>query len=228
MNTTSISRKRRFSDSVVQCCRSPISSKSASPIHSPPSPWPLRFGFELETMIRPKSSTGINVPGDTSVAEQRRFGFRLLATIARALNEGGFPSTVFDPNEDDKPNYSVWNVMLDGSLSKRHQRDGYYPVEIVSPVMDADMDGKWSELVDKLWRTLLQSFEFRGLANLFATIESLDRNDIVDLISPSKFYAWNFLPSRTDGHGSIEFRRPPGVIGAKKTKHWIAFTLAFV
>ncbi|KAF5718852.1 amidoligase enzyme [Fusarium mundagurra] len=161
MDTISVSRKRRFSDSVVQCCRSPTSSKSASPSPSSPCPLPLRFGFELETMIRPKSSTGIDVPGDTSVAEQRRFGFRLLPTIARALNEGGFPSTVFDPNEDDKPDYSVWNVMLDGSLSKRHQRDGYYPVEIVSPVMDADMNGKWSELVDRLWRTLLQSFEFR-------------------------------------------------------------------
>jgi hypothetical protein len=68
----------------------------------------------------------------------------------------------------------------------------------------------------------------RGLAKLFATIDSLDRDSIADLISPGKFFAWNFLPSKSDGHGSIEFRRPPGVITAKKAKHWIAFTLAFV
>ncbi|WZH40908.1 putative amidoligase enzyme-domain-containing protein [Fusarium acuminatum] len=113
-------------------------------------------------MIRPRSSTGMDIPGETSsVAEQRRFAFQLLPIISQALNKDGFRATVFDPNEDENPDYSVWNIMLDGSLSKRHQQDGYYPVEIVSPVLDADMDSKWTKLVDGLWKTLLQSFEFR-------------------------------------------------------------------
>ncbi|KAF5017107.1 hypothetical protein F66182_11014 [Fusarium sp. NRRL 66182] len=301
MDNINISRKRRFSDSVVECRPSPTSSTISTPIHPSSEPLPLRFGFELETMIRPKSSIGIHVPVESSVAEQRRFGFQLLPAISHDLEQGGFRSTVFDPNEVEHPDYSVWNVMLDGSLSKRHQRDGYYPVEIVSPILDADTEGEWAGLVDRLWRTLLQSFEFRmdstcgfhihtsfsrgdismsqlrnvakavafwepatarhcplsrqdsvipfcvsntrapeirsmlqahgplrGMAKLFATIDKLDRDEIVDLICPSKFFAWNFLPSRTDGHGSIEFRKPPGVISAKKAKHWIAFTLAFV
>jgi hypothetical protein len=43
-----------------------------------------------------------------------------------------------------------------------------------------------------------------------------------------KYRAWNFLPDKDKGHGSVEFRRPPGVVNFKKSKHWIAFTMAFI
>ncbi|KAI1465084.1 uncharacterized protein F4812DRAFT_439479 [Daldinia caldariorum] len=56
----------------------------------------------------------------------------------------------------------------------------------------------------------------------------MDRDEIVDFISPSKYFAWNLQPSKDGKSGSIEFRRPPGVDTAKKAKHWIAFTMAFV
>ncbi|KAL8834341.1 MAG: hypothetical protein Q9170_003796 [Blastenia crenularia] len=68
----------------------------------------------------------------------------------------------------------------------------------------------------------------RGLAYAFDKIDDYTRDDIIGYICPEKHMAWNLLPSRTDGHGSIEFRRPPGVVTAKKAKHWIAFAMAFV
>ncbi|KAH3908047.1 hypothetical protein HBI56_150000 [Parastagonospora nodorum] len=45
---------------------------------------------------------------------------------------------------------------------------------------------------------------------------------------PDKCRAWNFLPAKDTGHGSVEFRRPPGVVNSKKSKHWIAFAMAFI
>ena len=68
----------------------------------------------------------------------------------------------------------------------------------------------------------------RGLQYAYDYIDTLGIDAIVDFICPDKFRAWNFRPCRTGGHGSIEFRRAPGVVTAKKTKHWIAFTLAFI
>ena len=68
----------------------------------------------------------------------------------------------------------------------------------------------------------------RGVRHAFRHIDHASRDGIVDYVCPDKHRAWNFLPARETGHGSVEFRRPPGVITAKKAKHWIAFTMAFV
>ena len=68
----------------------------------------------------------------------------------------------------------------------------------------------------------------RGIRHAFSHINHASRNDIVDYVCPDKHRAWNFLPARETGHGSVEFRRPPGVATSKKAKHWIAFTMAFV
>ncbi|KAF2188329.1 hypothetical protein K469DRAFT_703837 [Zopfia rhizophila CBS 207.26] len=68
----------------------------------------------------------------------------------------------------------------------------------------------------------------RGVRHAFRHIDHASRDDIVNYVCPDKHRAWNFLPARETGHGSVEFRRPPGVVTAKKAKHWIAFTMAFV
>ena len=68
----------------------------------------------------------------------------------------------------------------------------------------------------------------QGLQLAFEHIDRAGVNEIVRYVCPDKYRAWNFLPCKTGGTGSIEFRRPPGVVTAKKTKHWIAFTMAFV
>ena len=76
---------------------------------------------------------------------------------------------------------------------------------------------------------LRRSGPLRGLRLAFDYVDSVDRDTIiVDYVCPDKFRAWNFLPSRTGKPGSSEFRRGPGVVTAKKAKHWIAFTMAFV
>jgi len=67
----------------------------------------------------------------------------------------------------------------------------------------------------------------RGLQHAFDYIDNTTRDAIVDYVCPDKYRAWNFIPSKEGGFGSIEFRRAPGVVDAKKSKHWIAFTMAF-
>lgn len=59
-------------------------------------------------------------------------------------------------------------------------------------------------------------------------IDELPRDELVSLVCPDKYRAWNLLPAREGKAGSIEFRRPPGVCNSKKAKHWIAFTMSFV
>lgn len=59
-------------------------------------------------------------------------------------------------------------------------------------------------------------------------IDQTPRDELVRLVCPDKYRAWNFLPAREGKAGSIEFRRPPGVSTAKKAKHWVAFTMSFV
>ena len=69
---------------------------------------------------------------------------------------------------------------------------------------------------------------WRGHQAAFDLIDNATRDQVVDYICPDKYRAWNVLPSKQDGFGSIEFRRAPGVVTAKQSKHWIAFTMAFI
>ncbi|KAM7197907.1 hypothetical protein V8F20_006355 [Naviculisporaceae sp. PSN 640] len=228
-------------------------------------------------MVRPKDMSLLPAP-EASVSERRRFAFRLLDNISKSLSAAGYAANVFDPSEQDAPDYTLWNVMMDGSLSKAHICDGFYPVEIVTPVLPADKD--WARTIDGFWAAMHSEYEFRqdttcgfhihislhngrccplsrrdnitsfcnsnlraafprrlfelhgplvGIKDVFNKIDAFtDRDHLIDFICPSKHCSWNFLPAKTGKPGSIEFRRPPGVTSAKKAKHWIAFTMAFV
>ncbi|PSN68249.1 hypothetical protein BS50DRAFT_633861 [Corynespora cassiicola Philippines] len=68
----------------------------------------------------------------------------------------------------------------------------------------------------------------RGLRGAEKCIDFSTRNAAIYYVCPDKYRAWNFLPAKDNGHGSIEFRRPPGVVNSKKAKHWIAFTMSFI
>jgi len=68
----------------------------------------------------------------------------------------------------------------------------------------------------------------RFLKYVFDKIDKADRDEVIRLVCPDKYRAWNFMPAREGGLGSIEHRRPPGVTDAVRSKHWIAFTLSFV
>ncbi|KAL8713432.1 MAG: hypothetical protein Q9225_006786 [Loekoesia sp. 1 TL-2023] len=211
------------------------------------------------------------------------------------------PCNVFEPDSEEAPDYTKWNVMLDASVSKKHMvPEHFFPLEVVSPKIVADRD--WVQAIDSFWSVILGHFELRrdtscgfhihissvrgsysldqlrmmakavifwepatkrctptsrhdrfldycksniahgvpvvealrgsgplrGLVQAYDYIDNASRDAIIDYICPDKYRAWNFLPSRTGGTGSIEFRRPPGVVTAKKAKHWIAFTMTFV
>ena len=56
----------------------------------------------------------------------------------------------------------------------------------------------------------------------------MPHDEVVHFICPDKYRAWNLLPCKEDGFGSIEFCRPRGVVNAKQAKRWIVFTMAFV
>ncbi|KAF2637555.1 hypothetical protein P280DRAFT_482984 [Massarina eburnea CBS 473.64] len=310
---------RRFSLSTASPVRAaprlailpPISpSPPASP--SPPtSPvydhLPFNFGAEFELIIRPKDISSLSPDArlpdfDASHRQMRDFNRALLRVVSKLLSDSGFACKVFDPNEDEeaKPDYSQWHTTLDASLSKGHTADGFYPVEIVTPVVKAD--ATWVATIDKFWSIMQRHFELRrdtscgmhihispqqgkfdidqlrriakavvlwerdtarcappsrddhaqdfclsnvkgrvpvaddlwthgplrGIRHAFRHIDHASRNEIVRYVCPDKHRAWNFLPARETGHGSVEFRRPPGVVTAKKAKHWIAFTMAFV
>lgn len=87
---------------------------------------PFCFGCEIEIMIRSRSSSGLQLPHKGfSASQQRRYNFRLLEVIARALTDNGLACQVFDPAEQDCPDYTVWNAMLDASLSRAHLCDGF-------------------------------------------------------------------------------------------------------
>ncbi|KAF4633001.1 hypothetical protein G7Y89_g5121 [Cudoniella acicularis] len=264
---------------------------------------PLSFGAEFEMIIRPRADflqrySLVLPPFDSSERAFRDFNFSLLRSISNLITMTLFPCVVYDQNEGPKPNYKMeWHVTLDGSLSKKHRRDGFYPVEIVSSIIRGD--ASWAMVIDKFWAMLNTSFEFRrdmscgfhihispatesyslaqlrqmakavafwepmtarcappsrqddvlgmfksnvsnalslavdlstvgGFAYVCRQIDSLARDEVCEYLCPDKHNSWNFRNAKEGGFGSIEFRRPPGVVDAKKAKHWIAFTMAFV
>lgn len=39
-------------------------------------------------------------------------------------------------------------------------------------------------------------------------------DEIIEYVCKDKHRAWNFLPARRNGHGTVELRRSPGVVNA--------------
>lgn len=134
-----MSSPQRSQSQQPQSASSPVSSRTradsnsfqttAFPTYAPTSTptardhLPFNFGAEFELIIRPKDGP---VPdSDASIREYRRFNCTLVKKIADVLSGAGMPADAYDPNEDGKPDYSKWNVMLDGSLSKKHMCDGF-------------------------------------------------------------------------------------------------------
>lgn len=57
-----------------------------------------------------------------------------------------------------------------------------------------------------------------------AELDALSLNDIVEVVSPDRYRAWNFRPL-LDARGTIEFRRPYQTLSRDGAQHWVAFTL---
>ncbi|KAI8938230.1 hypothetical protein NX059_005891 [Plenodomus lindquistii] len=216
-----------FANPLSSTCSSTSTSASSFPtnISSPDTTSephrPFKFGVEFELILRPKAivslDPGLTLPGfDASVRQQRNFNLALLKVIASLLSTAGLPCDVYDQNSEDKPDYSRWNATLDGSASKKHMSDGYCILqEQCRRRSTGSPSSERSEYV-------------LGSAQGTTRHRNADRDTLVNYVCPDKYRAWNFLPAKETGHGSIEFRRPPGVVNTKKTKHWIAFTMAFI
>ncbi|KEF55807.1 uncharacterized protein A1O9_08558 [Exophiala aquamarina CBS 119918] len=280
-------RRRRRHDNITD-----PSSSSSLPVAPPTSTaiprdyLPFCFGAEFELILRPKSIAYPDFDAPTRVT--RDFNLRLLDSIAQILSSARLPCGVYHQGSDDKSDYTIWNATLDSSVSKKHIRDGFYPVEIVPTI-------------NKFWAALNTQFEFRkdascgfhvhismstgsysdvqlramakavtfwepatarcappsrqddiqgfcksnivntsaakplarygplrGLVYAFDYIDHSSRESIIEYVCPDKHRAWNLNPCRPGGHGSIEFRRAPGVSTSQASIHWIAFTMAFL
>lgn len=63
---------------------------------------------------------------DAKPLEQRLFKTNTLTTvIAKLLNEVDLPCNVFLDDGDSKPDYTKWNVTLDGSITSAYQKEGF-------------------------------------------------------------------------------------------------------
>jgi hypothetical protein len=58
----------------------------------------------------------------------------------------------------------------------------------------------------------------------FSNIDALDKHGLVQLVSPTRYLAWNFQPL-LDSRGTIEFRRPYQSLGYSHAVHWVTITL---
>ena len=88
---------------------------------------PFTFGVEFEVIMRPKTNvTSIAaIPAaDASHRQLQTFNLALREVVAQILTANGMPCDVFDMDEE-APDYGKWNVMLDGSISKKHMNDGF-------------------------------------------------------------------------------------------------------
>ncbi|EXJ91926.1 hypothetical protein A1O3_00476 [Capronia epimyces CBS 606.96] len=68
----------------------------------------------------------------------------------------------------------------------------------------------------------------RGIGYAFDYIDDASREAVIEYVCPDKYRAWNFRPCGPGGHGSMEFRRAPGVVRPQTAIHWIAFTMASI
>ncbi|KAL8824674.1 MAG: hypothetical protein Q9191_004891 [Dirinaria sp. TL-2023a] len=293
---SSVSRPRAYTSTLP---RLPSPDSGFFSTSRPRNYLPFNFGVEFEMIVRLKANDVESLGPDISVSQLRNHHIKFCHDIAQHLSRNGMLCSFFDFGDGDKPDYSRWNAVIDTSLSKHHMRDGFFPVDLVSPLICAD--DNCSQTVGKFWSVLLSHYELRrdttcglhihissatqnwtldqlrsmakaivfwepatarcaplsrqdrfqdfcqsnikaevpvascwtrgplrGLLQAFDFIDNADSDAIVDYVCPDKYRAWNLRPCGTGGHGSIEFRRPPGIVTAKKAKHWIAFTMAFM
>ncbi|MCJ1429830.1 hypothetical protein MMC29_007745 [Sticta canariensis] len=106
-------------------------------------PFCLTFGVELEFIVRfsPES-----YKDDPVVAEERRrslgkdstadlhqaYGSLVRKDMVKLLNENGIPANGFD---DFNKDFKMWNVYTDSTVVPLDSSEGWYPIELISPVL---------------------------------------------------------------------------------------------
>lgn len=89
---------------------------------------PFTIGVEFELIMRPKAnmfSTDELLPhglprDDTSRPELRKYSLCIRHLVANVLTRHGMPCNVYEQDSEEAPDYTIWNVMLDASISKKH------------------------------------------------------------------------------------------------------------
>lgn len=80
-----------------------------------------------------------------------------------------------------------------------------------------------SPFLTQLYNHCSEANDFSRLYNWIDSIDS--EEDLAGVISPRRGLSWNFQ-NILGSCGTVEFRRPPQVIGTRSTCHWIAFGLS--
>lgn len=120
-----VRRRPRSETDSIQTSTFPVYAPTSTPTTR--DHLPFSFGAEFEMIVRPRHG---KIPeADTNNQLCRKFGLALLKEIAKALSAAGIPAAAFDPCDDEDIDYTIWNVMLDGSLSKNHQCDGFCEID---------------------------------------------------------------------------------------------------
>lgn len=155
----------------------------------------VNFGVELELLLslRPTHElvdTSLTLPdSDCSASAARRYRVKMHQQIALLLSKHGLRANYYDPGDDDDPDYSAWIVTNDGSISTKHQTDGFCEtpssptlsfsekdpvadvlmmdtdgVEVVSPILQSN--GQWRTAMETFWATIDRSFKVRRDASM--------------------------------------------------------------
>ncbi|KAF2707295.1 hypothetical protein K504DRAFT_492803 [Pleomassaria siparia CBS 279.74] len=213
---------------------------SPTPLSPPPSPvshyLPFNFGAEFELIIRPKDISSLSPNLRLPEFDANHDPVEIVTPVVKA--DATWVATI------DK----FWSIIQRHFVLRRDTSCGMHihvspqqgKIDIVQLRCIAKAVVLWERDTARYFclsnvkgrvpvaDVLRTHGPVRGLRHAFRYIDQASRDGIINYVCPDKHHAWSFLPSREAGHGSVEFRRPPGVVNAKKAKHWIAFTMAFV
>ncbi|KAH6842466.1 putative amidoligase enzyme-domain-containing protein [Chaetomium sp. MPI-CAGE-AT-0009] len=125
---------------------------TATPTATPTKPAPnsneLRFGVEIELIVKSKTKTHADF-------------LDLASEIQGHLNAAGVSSHIGDVLQKSKEKYQDWTITEDLTLTSAPQRN-VFGVELVSPVFLFKDQAAWNTEIRKVWRVLQQHFDVQA------------------------------------------------------------------
>lgn len=118
ISSTNVALDRDQRPSAVSACQ------ASSPAH-------VNFGVELELLLcllpdNQLCDGSLTTPSRNSPSKvARTFRNAMHKALAKLLSKNGLAANYHDAADDDKPDYSQWVVISDGSISTKHGDDGY-------------------------------------------------------------------------------------------------------
>ncbi|KAK3295090.1 putative amidoligase enzyme-domain-containing protein [Chaetomium fimeti] len=116
---------------------------------APPKATPaLRFGVEIELIVKSKTKTHADFPG-------------LALELQTHLAAARVSSHIGDVLQKDKEKYQDWNITEDITLTSAPQRN-VFGVELVSPVFLFKNQDAWNSEIRNVWRALERNFDVQA------------------------------------------------------------------